>query len=285
MIPNNNLSPLPFYTDLSKQNHRKDYAFGEIFCLATPDRKILPFQIIRTHRTNAITSALLKNMSGVTILSIITEMNATGLVVNQYTADGYDVIVYPGILPMAITTPEGQYYLQLSDGVETWYSDVFTIIRTLDNFLKIEYYDSESLAFQGGRVDFTNLFKFHIYLNTQLGRPEYPFEEQVENRGGYTFAEIQTSEKTFKFNFVAPEYLLDAMRLIRMMDFVTVTNKADEYSVDTFLITPKWEAGGYLASVEAEFQCDTVIKKTGKGILGYTNGDYNDDLNNDFLNS
>jgi len=162
----------------------------------------------------------------------------------------------------------------------TTYSEVFTIVRSVDDFLKIEYSDLESLEIPGGLVDYSTNFKFNLYLKTQLGRPEYPIEEQVENRDGYTFIEKQVSEKTFKFNFLAPEYLLDAMRLIRMSDNVVITSKGETYDVDTFLITPKWEDGGYLASVEAEFQCDTVIKKIGRG---YTplGGDFNIDYNND----
>jgi hypothetical protein len=284
MIPNNNLSILPFYTSLDKQNHRKDYAFGEVYPLLTPDRKILPFQIIRSTRANAISSVLLKNLDGTTYLDITAIMTATGLTINAYTSDGYDVIQYPGVLPMAVATPEGQYYLQITDTVDVWYSEVFTIVRDLSNCLKISYWDTESLQFEGGRVDYTNNFKFDLYLPTQVGRPDYPFQEQVQERDGYTFVENQISEKTYKFTHLAPEYLLDAMRIIRMSDYIFVTSKSEEYDVDTFLMTPKWEEGGYVASVEVEFQCDTIVKKIGRGVTPVTLGDFNDDYNNDFDN-
>jgi hypothetical protein len=266
--------------DISKQNHRKDYAFGEVFPLFTPDRTILPFQIIRTHRTNSVTQVLLKTIQGVTQATITSPMAATGLVVNQYT--DYDIIVYPGILPMVITTPEGLYYLQLSDGVDTWYSDIFTIVRTVDNYLKITYWDTENIVFPNGTIDFSNGFKFNLYLPTQVGKPDYDFEEQVDKRDGYQFVEKQISKKVFKFNFLAPEFLLDAMRIIRMVDNIELTNRNDKYVANSFLITPKWQDGGYLAAVEAEFECDTVIKKLGKGLIPFEKGDYNDDYNNDF---
>lgn len=284
MIPNNNLSVLPFYSDLGKQNHRKDYAFGEIYNLITPDRKVLPFQIIREHRVNAISSAVLKRANGVTFLNILTQMVATGLGVNEYSANGYDVIIYPGVLPMSITTPEGLYYLELSDGVETWYSEVFNIVRTVSGYMKISYWDKESLQFSNGLIDFTNAFKFTMYLPTQVGQPEYTFEEQLEERDGYQFIEKQISEKTYRFVFVAPEYLLDAMRIIRMMDYVQITSRGEVYEVDRFLITPEWQDGGYLASVTAEFQCDTVIKKLGKGYEPIDLGSFNNDFNDDFDN-
>ena len=165
---------------------------------------------------------------------------------------------------MAITTPEGPYYLELFDGEETLYSEVFTIVNDVSCYLKIEYYDTDNLVYTGGEIDFTDAFKFNIFLSTQLGKPDYPFQEQLQDRDGFSFIEKQISEKTFRFNFLAPEYLLDAMRLIRMMDFIEITNKEDVYTVETFLITPKWEDGGFVASAEAEFQCDTVVKKIGK---------------------
>jgi hypothetical protein len=279
MTPNNNLSILPFYLSLDKQNHRKDYAFGEVYNLFSPDRKILPFQIIRNHRNNSINSVILKNKNNTIALDITSPMIQTGLMINSYST--YDVIMYIGGLPLAITTPEGQYYIQMSDGVETWYSEIFTIVVNLDDFLKIEYWDSETLEFNWGIVDYTNNFKFNVYLPTQIGRPDYEFEEEVGKRDGYTFVEKQVSEKTFKFNFLAPEFLCDAMRLIRMSDNILITSKGETYTVDTFLMTPKWQEGGYLAAVEAEFQCDTIIKKIGRGFTPIDRGEFNNDFNND----
>jgi hypothetical protein len=42
---NNNYSVLPFYTDIKEQNHRKPYAFGEVYALFALVNQILPFQI------------------------------------------------------------------------------------------------------------------------------------------------------------------------------------------------------------------------------------------------
>lgn len=284
MTPNNNISILPFYLDISRQNHRKDYAFGEVFPLFTPDKKILPFQIIREHRANAVTSALLKTIEGTTIANITSQLVSNGMVVRPYSSYGYDIIVYPGILLLTTETPEGRYYLQITDGVETWYSEVFTIVRSVSEYLRITYWDSEDLVWEGGRIDFSNGFAFMLYLPTQVGRPDYEFEEQVEKRDGYQFFEKQISEKTYKFNFVAPEYLLDAMRIIRMMDTVEILSKGQVYDVDQFLMTPKWQEGGYLAGVEVEFQCDTVVKKIGRLFTPADRGDFNGDFNNDFNN-
>ena len=284
MTPNNNFNILPFYSTLQKQNHRKDYAFGEVYPLFCPSSKILPFQILRDTREDSVTSVLLVRLDTSETTDITAQMINTGLMVNRYAEYGQDVIMYHGRFLLSSPIPEGRYYIELSDGVQTWYSEVLTFVRSVEDYLKIRYWDSNSFMFEGGRIDFTNTFKFEVYLPTQIGRPEYEFDEQVEKRDGYQFVEKQISEKTFRFNFVAPEYLLDALRITRMMDYVAITCKGDTYNADQFLITPKWQGGGYLASVEAEFQCDTVLKKLGGRDIFTTGGDFNNDFNDDFNN-
>jgi len=280
MTPNNNLSVLPFYDSINKQNHRKDYAFGEIFPLTVPDRRVLPFQIIRPTSPESIIGVKLVNLSTGDRVGIL-EALGSALTINRFETEGYDIIQCNNILPMNINTPEGQYYLELDDGVQYFYSEVFCIVRNTDNYLTLEYGDEEDLIFEGGRVCYADGFRFRVYLPTQLGRPDYEFSEQVDDRDGYKFIEKQISEKTYKFNFTAPEYLCDAMRLVRMSDYVTVTNKGDSYNVDSFLMTPTWLEGGYLAKVECEFQCDTVIKKLGRA-SGSEIPNFNNDFNNDF---
>ena len=75
------------------------------------------------------------------------------------------------------------------------------------------------------------------------------------------------------------------MRFIRMADYIHITDKYGmEYDCDTFLITPKWQTQGDLASVEIEFKTNTVVKKIGRGYIISNKGDFNGDFNNDFDN-
>ncbi len=285
MTPNNNLLVLAWYNDISLQNHRKSYAFGNVYPLFTPDRTVLPFQLVRSTRSASLTT-LLFDKNGIQIADISAPMIETGLQIVPFPSLGYDVIVYPGILPMAITTPEGIYYLQMSDGVQTWYSELFTIVRNLSDCLKITWSDTENMEYEGGQIVYSGIpFKNVVYLCTELGKPEYVFEEEGEKRDGYFFPEKQISEKTYKFTFLAPEYLIDALRIIRMSDNVIVEAKGQTYDCDTFLITPKWQTQGDIASVEAEFECATVIKKIGRGTIPGLKGDFNKDFNTDFKNN
>lgn len=285
MIQNNNISVLPWYTSIEQQNHRKSYAYGTIYPLFTPKRTLLPFQIMRNTSSRNITGAQLYDKNGVLFADITTALKETGLKIVPFASLGYDVIVYPSLLPFAIDTPDGIYYARMTDGVNVWYSEMFTIVGDLSGYLKIEWYDVENFVFDAGQIVYQNP-KFHnvLYLCTELGKPEYTFEEEGETRDGYFFPEKQISEKTYRCMALAPEYLCDIMRFIRMSDKVFVTDKyGRQYDCDTFLITPKWQTQGDLASVEIEFETATVVKKIGRGyITPGRKGDFNNDFNNDF---
>lgn len=279
MTPNNNLSPFPWYDDISKQNHRRDYAFGNIFPLITPNNRLLPFQLRRDSRSASVTSVILRNIAGRQMYDITDAIKETGLTIRSF--DGYDLIIYPGNIPMAISMREGYYYAEMSDGVETWYSEVFDVVGQLDDFMKIEWWDEEPLYYSGGHIEYSKgTYKNKVYLCTQVGKPDYDFEEEGEERDGYFFPEKQVSEKIYKFVFIAPEYLCDAMRIIRMSDHVEITSRGETYVADSFLMTPSWQDQGDLAAVDVEFETDTVIKKIGVG-RNY-GADFNNDFNNDF---
>lgn len=286
MTQNNNLSVLPWYNSISEQNHRKSYAFGQIYPLFAPANMLLPFQIIRPTRSAPITSVILYDKDGKKVADLRQKMFDAGLQIVSFKSSGYDVIFYQATLPLAINQKDGVYYMVLSDGVQTWYSEMFTAVQDVSGYLKIEWWDVENMDFDGGTIVYQNpRFTNRLYLCTELGKPDYGFEEEGVDRDGYFFPEKQISEKTYKCTITAPEYLCDAMRLIRMADYVRITDQYGRvYMADSFLITPKWLTQGDLASVEIEFETDTVVKKIGKGYIISARGDFNNDYNNDFNN-
>lgn len=286
MTQNNNISVLPWYNTLGEQNHRKSYAYGAIYPLIAPADILLPFQIMRPTRSNSVTSVMLYDKTGTTVANITQPMIEAGLQVVRFQTLGYDVILYPATLPMPINMLDGIYYMRLSDGVQTWYSEMFTVVQDVSGYVKVQWWDIENLVFDAGQIVYTNpTYKNTLYLCTELGKPEYEFEEEGQDRDGYFFPEKQISLKKYKCTILAPEYLCDVMRFIRMADYIRVRDKyGNVYNCDTFLITPKWQTQGDLASVEIEFKTDTVVKKIGRGYLASGSGDFNDDYNNDFNN-
>jgi len=285
MIPNNNLSILPFYGEVSEQDYKKFQSFGEVYPLISEASKILPFQIRRETRENTINKAKIVSFETGAETNILTEFNGAGLNIKRFESDGYDLIINPSalIFPLFRMTA-GQYYLEIGDGVENWFSEIFTVVENLSNYVKLTYHDRDNMYYTGGHIDYTPPFKNYCYIRTEIGKPGYPFEEQAQKRDGYIFIEKQISEKKYKFEFLCPEYLCDALRIVRMHDYIVLNDKGKKYQIENIIFEPKWKDQGNLAVMEVEFECDTVIKKVGKGILPANSGEFNTDFNTDFNN-
>ena len=247
---------------------------------------MLPFQIIRQHRpTFTIYAFYLYDKNGQLVGNYTQQFNDAGVYVKNFVSLGYDVIVFPGQLTVFPQIQNGQYYVEISDGYEHFFSEIFTVVNDIEPYLKITWWDVNDFVMDAGTIVYKNpAFKNVLYLHSDIAKPEYPFEEEGETRDGYFFPTKQISEKRYRFNFLASEYLLDVMRFIRMADYAEIEYHGQRYSLDTFLITPEWEDNGDVAAVEAVFDTATVAKKIGLGYIKAQRGDFNDDFNNDYDN-
>jgi hypothetical protein len=288
VTPNNNLNILPFYDSVEKQHHRKFYAFEQTFNLISEYVRLLPFQIRREHSAGAtINKTKLINLDSGVSTDILSQATAAGLGVREFSSEGYDLIINASLLIFPSLEMEmGKHYLEIGDTAgNTWFSDIFNVVRDVTQYLKMSYWDEDDFIHADGHIDYSIPYKNYVYLPTEVGKPEYPFEETAQKRDGHVFIEKQISEKKYKFTFIAPEFLLDALRIVRMHDHIEILSKGETYDVETIIINPKWQDQGDLASVEAEFECDTVIKKIGKSIVSSgSSGDFNADFNNDYSN-
>ena len=297
MIQNNNLSPLPWYTTIEQQNHRKSYAYGDVFPLISQPDRFLPFQFVRP--TNANTNFIMSLQSlepGRYFQLVHTQMKTAGMKIIRFPQYGYDVVYYPALYNVLNLgeIPQGRYmyhYVDYNpDGTvanDCW-SEVFTVVKTpMAGYMTLEWWDDQNLYFENGVLVYDGAYKNRQYICADIGKPDYLFEEDGENRDGFFFPEKQLSEKQYTFTFIAPEYMCDAMRLIRLSDHKRVICNGITYNCDTFLMTVKWQTQGNYAAVTVEFETDTVVKKIGSGYIptqGNFNNDFNDDFNDDFNN-
>ena len=290
MIPNNNLSVLPWYTSIEQQNARKWWDYNRIYPLFTLARFLLPFQIQLPITEEAqILSWNLYDKSGNLIANLYRNKN---YLVQKVIANEYSVIIYGGQLPILPSLYNGQYYMRLdidTDSQDEYelYSEIFTVVNDISGYLKLEWWDIDDFVMDAGTIVYKyageTQFKNVLYLCSDIAKPEYPFEEEGETRDGYFFPIKQISKKRYRFNFLASEYLLDVMRFIRMADYARIEKNGQTYNLDTFLITPDWEDNGDVAAVKAEFDTATVAKKIGRGYIQPTGvADFNDDFNNDY---
>jgi hypothetical protein len=182
--------------------------------------------------------------------------------------------------------PEGLYYLKLASGnggLWTYYSEVFCFDNVTKDCLELEYWnETGNFAVKNGVIAFPADFHFKLLLKGEIGKPEYNFEEESTKRLGYIFVESQVSKKTYKFNAVVPEYICDALRLVRLCDNKIIRCKDDEYEAITFEMEAEWQTQGDLASVTCEFETDNVVANIGGFVPDKLGGDYNNDYNEDF---
>lgn len=288
MIPNNDLSVLPFYSTRDHQNHKKSFAYGSIYPLYSPTGVIPPFQILQNDSEGSTYMEIGLYDSNDNFIALIDkQMIETGLDTIRFALENYTVVAYPGNLSILDIDQkpflEGQYYLRIVGVGNDYISDIFTWVDSVDCMLQIKWWDIKDLYNVSGELVYAANFKNTIYLDTQLGKPDYKFEEEGETRDGLFFPEKQLSKKIYKFNFIAPEYLCDALRVVRMSDVVQIKYKDTILNCDTIQFNPKWQTQGDLAAVEAEFETATVIKKIGFGLIrDNILGDFNKDFDNDF---
>lgn len=286
MIPNNNLSVLPWYTSIEQQNARKWWVYGRVYPLFTPAGFILPFQILVPHDAGMVMSnfVLMDAETNTFVMDLTQQLRGTGLTMKKFAARGYDVVVFPGLFPIATSMLNGRFYIRGTVHTQTYYSEIFTVVNDIEPYLKIKWWDVDDFVMDAGTIVYdAPKFKNVLYLKSDIAKPEYVFDEEGETRDGYFFPTKQISEKKYRFNFLASEYLLDVMRFIRMADFAEIEYHGQTYNLDTFLITPEWEDNGDVAKVEAEFETNTVAKKINRGYIETLSGkDFNNDFNNDF---
>lgn len=265
---NINLSVLPFYEDISEQNARKWWTYGRIYPLFCKSDGMIPFFI----HTNRDAGQTLPNSFRVILYDkndvqqgYLTDVSSNIVAIND---NGKITLQYAGGSARVPASSNGQYYIKvqmidtLPDTLYEYVSDIFTFVDDITPYLRIRWWDAHNFDTGNGTIFYEqNYFQNNVYLQAELAKPEYIFEEEGVNRDGYFFPIKQISEKRFRFSFFASEYLLDAMRLIRMSDYIRIQANGKTYQPDTFLITPTWENEGDVASVQAEFEINAIAKK------------------------
>lgn len=261
----NNFSPLAFREKSQKATYKKWYAYGKEFALPFSTTELPPFQFtvvnLPVFNPNDAEIFLVNEATGV--------RSATGIYPKFNVMNGHNAVLYvspgsnvyaksmdPGVYRAEFTIPQGETYVSTpicaTEGIET-----------NTNFVKLEYWNDEKLAYPNGFITTgtDNDFKFQMYIPTTFFKPKYEFEEEITKRAGYKFLELQTCNKVFGFSFLAPEYICDALRLVRLSDYIRFTHDGEYYNALNFEYTPDWQDNGYLAAIECQFETDTIIQK------------------------
>lgn len=264
MEVHNNFSPLAFRKKESKATYEKWYAFGKNYAIPASANTLTPFQFtelnIPVFDPDTIEVEAVNEETG--------EPTKTGVYVSFDVMPEHGGVLYvsPGKNSFREALPQGTYRARFSIGDEVYISTPFCVIpgiETSSKYLLIEYWNDEKIAYPGGFITTgaNNDFRYQIYVPATICKPKYEFEEELTKRAGYKFLELQTSTKVYAFTFVAPEFICDAMRLIRLSDYIRISHDGEYYNALNFEFDVDWQEQLYLAAVDCQFETDSIIQK------------------------
>lgn len=264
MEVHNNFSPLAFRKKESKATYEKWYAFGKNYAIPASANTLTPFQFtelnIPVFDPDTIEVEAVNEETG--------ESTKTGVYVSFDVMPEHGGVLYvsPGKNSFREALPQGTYRARFSIGNEVYISTPFCVIpgiETSSKYLLIEYWNDEKIAYPGGFITTgaNNDFRYQMYVPATICKPKYEFEEELTKRAGYKFLELQTSTKVYAFTFVAPEFICDAMRLIRLSDYIRISHDGEYYNALNFEFDVDWQEQLYLAAVDCQFETDSIIQK------------------------
>lgn len=264
MEVHNNFSPLAFRRKESKATYEKWYAFGKNYAIPASANTLTPFQFtelnISVFDPDTIEVEVINEETG--------ELKKTGVYVSFDVMPEHGGVLYvsPGKNSFREALPQGTYRARFSIGDEVYISTPFCVIpgiETSSKYLLIEYWNDEKIAYPGGFITTgaNNDFRYQMYVPATICKPKYEFEEELTKRAGYKFLELQTSTKVYAFTFVAPEFICDAMRLIRLSDYIRISHDGEYYNALNFEFDVDWQEQLYLAAVDCQFETDSIIQK------------------------
>ena len=264
MEVHNNFSPLAFRKKESKATYEKWYAFGKNYAIPASANTLIPFQFTDVNvgevEPDSIEVVAVNQETGESI--------KTGVYVSRDDMPEHGSVLYvsPGKNSFREALPQGTYRAEFSIGTQVYISTPFCVIpgiETSSKYLLIEYWNDEKIAYPGGFITTgeNNDFRYQMYVSATICKPKYEFEEELTKRAGYKFLELQTSTKVYAFTFVAPEFICDAMRLIRLSDYIRISHDGEYYNALNFEFDVDWQEQLYLAAVDCQFETDSIIQK------------------------
>lgn len=263
--------PLRFYEKLEHQNRFVPGGSVKVFNLLMPASRLLPFQLRRDFSPLPITGLKAVPTNGSPAIEILDRVASDEFKIYPFAS--YDQILHYGQQDLSENLPEGEYYLELTDNVNTWYSEVvkvrdfdpddLTVLSCVKS--KITYWDTCDIADSYYRAP--TQFKYVMYLDIDVGQPEYEYTEEGDEDGDGNFsADIKRLEKQYLLQGVFPQYLVDALATLPLHVGKTgvvqvLTQRGYTGQVDRISISPKWQGDDKaFALTDIIFSTEFVVK-------------------------
>lgn len=265
MFDNDLHIPLRFYNAVEKQDRFKPYNKSKRFNQYTDIYHLPEFQVKLAYGTSSYSLKLVEAITDVETSFDFSAIHSGNFTITTYEELHYSQLAYFRITPFSPTLPIGDYYLKLTAGSDYFYSEVFAVTDISDKTI-LEYYNTNDLA----GIDYTNdgqqQFKITFIFDATIAKPEYVLEEEaVEDGDGSQMLTWSRSVKEFKMWFYAPEYIADAMALVGLHDFVTLTTHYGMPNQETgtiydFTMVSEWMESKGLSKITCTFRDAPIIK-------------------------
>ena len=258
---------VPFYDSTDEwYKYRDDMVLNQKqIRLVCGTGRLLPW-LIRRPTTGGTTTTLTYEIYNANTGALIqTPVSATYL--GYTTGTTYDYIKHLGTINLATPLTQGtEVYVKLTDTSQTptkiYYSEIFMVVPDIADYIKIEFWDDEQV---------NNILEdFHqiLYIDNSLKTPDYIREDEGEKIDGVMLRQKSTVQKVLNLrNLLTPEYMLDSLMTLPLLDNVQVTNLLADCIVplETRIKDPEWisDTGGVYAKLEIQFVEWIVIKKGG----------------------
>ena len=240
--------------------------YGQNAPVCSPPQQVPTFFYNWDVGTITINTISLVRLNPASSTDITAEMTAGGFA--KVKRNTKDVMYYPASAALTTSFDPGEYYLLINTSAGNLYSEVFKMCDKVSDKLLVEYWHNEAFDLDDSdspiQIPYDGTgFKNKLYLETQLGKPQYNYFDQATDREGVSFPLTRGVSKTFQFEFYAAEYFIDALRLIRLHTNVEVTSlEGIKYNAYDFLMSPEWTERGDIAVIECNFTNNEVIRKT-----------------------
>ena len=264
---------LQFYESLQDQLRNRSFSIGESWPAVAPIASSPPWQLVVSGTMTTLTTAEIINADTGTATDVLAGLDDAGYLSEGYTdADGnlFTVLAFPGKAPIpGAPTTEATYYWKIADDNATYYSEVFRMCDSLEGYHKITWCHAENFDLPAtghilyispspGTISYN--YEMFVYLRTEIVKPQWKYEEEVEKRDGRNFPLKQTRWKEMRLEAIWPEHMIEAMSFAPLHDSIKITTPTGkELDVDELTFTVNWQEQGDVAAVEIVFRTDTVI--------------------------
>lgn len=212
-----------------------------------PSNKLPEFAFLREINPTFDFNLSVVDLDGNVVATFDESALGTNLVINTYS-NGTELVEMLNVFDSFGSDEyleNGCYYLVMTDGTgDTYYSEVFcypgfvTGDMSCYSVLRIT---SSCEVTGSGNVYYPNFLQ-HIYIQNDIGLPEYPYtEETAQNTDRSQTILWRAVEKIRQMYFYGPEYIADFFSLIGMMDEVIYYTESETYTFESCASEIVWE--------------------------------------------